>query len=77
MLQGLSLSHCLRHTGTCQSHYYSDRLFIQLNAYFVVELNFRFQLNFVLIVVEANDKYYARIKVPKTLCERIEKALGK
>ena len=28
-------------------------------------------------LVEANDKYYARIKVLKTLCERIEKALGK
>ena len=28
-------------------------------------------------LVEANDKYYARIKVMKTLCERIEKALGK
>jgi len=27
-------------------------------------------------LVEANDKYYARIKVLKTLCERIEKALG-
>ena len=26
-------------------------------------------------LVEANDKYYARIKVLKTLCERIEKAL--
>jgi polyphosphate:AMP phosphotransferase len=29
------------------------------------------------ILVEANDKYYARIKVLKTLCEKIEKALGK
>jgi polyphosphate:AMP phosphotransferase len=28
-------------------------------------------------LVEANDKYYARIKVLKTLCERIEEALGK
>jgi polyphosphate kinase 2 (PPK2 family) len=28
-------------------------------------------------LVEANDKYYARIKVLKTLCERIEQALGK
>lgn len=28
-------------------------------------------------LVEANDKNYARIKVLKTLCERIEKALGK
>jgi polyphosphate:AMP phosphotransferase len=28
-------------------------------------------------LVEANDKYYARIKVLKTLCEKIEKALGK
>jgi len=28
-------------------------------------------------LVEANDKYYARIKVLKTLCERIEAALGK
>jgi polyphosphate:AMP phosphotransferase len=28
-------------------------------------------------LVEANDKYFARIKVMKTLCERIEKALGK
>ncbi|MDD2897610.1 MAG: polyphosphate:AMP phosphotransferase [Desulfuromonadaceae bacterium] len=28
-------------------------------------------------LVEANDKYYARIKVLKTLCERIEKALGR
>ncbi|MBL0224038.1 MAG: polyphosphate:AMP phosphotransferase [Geobacteraceae bacterium] len=28
-------------------------------------------------LVEANDKYYARIKVLKTFCERIEKALGK
>jgi len=28
-------------------------------------------------LVEANDKYYARIKVLKTVCERIEKALGK
>ncbi|NTW81637.1 MAG: hypothetical protein HGB32_16075, partial [Geobacteraceae bacterium] len=28
-------------------------------------------------LVEANDKYYARIKVLKTLCERIEKALDK
>ena len=28
-------------------------------------------------LVEANDKYYARIKVLKTLCERIEKALKK
>jgi polyphosphate kinase 2 (PPK2 family) len=28
-------------------------------------------------LVEANDKYYARIKVLKTLCEQIEKALGK
>jgi len=28
-------------------------------------------------MVEANDKYYARIKVLKTLCERIEDALGK
>ena len=28
-------------------------------------------------LVEANDKYYARIKVLKTLCERIEKALEK
>ncbi len=27
-------------------------------------------------LVEANDKYYARIKVLKTLCERIELALG-
>jgi len=27
-------------------------------------------------LIEANDKYYARIKVLKTLCERIEKALG-
>ena len=28
-------------------------------------------------LVEANDKNYARIKVLKTLCERIEKALEK
>jgi len=28
-------------------------------------------------LVEANDKYYARIKVIRTLCEKIEKALGK
>ncbi len=28
-------------------------------------------------LVEANDKYYARIKVLKTVCERIEKVLGK
>lgn len=28
-------------------------------------------------LVEANDKNYARIKVMKTLCERIEQALGK
>lgn len=28
-------------------------------------------------LVEANDKYYARIKVLKTICERIEKALGR
>jgi AMP-polyphosphate phosphotransferase len=28
-------------------------------------------------LVEANDKYYARMKVLKTLCEKIEKALGK
>jgi polyphosphate:AMP phosphotransferase len=28
-------------------------------------------------LVEANDKYYARIKVLKTLCDKIEKALGK
>lgn len=28
-------------------------------------------------LVEANDKYYARIKVLKTVCERIENALGK
>jgi polyphosphate:AMP phosphotransferase len=28
-------------------------------------------------LVEANDKYYARIKVLKTICERIERALGK
>jgi len=28
-------------------------------------------------LVEANDKYYARIKVLKTLCERIEEALKK
>lgn len=28
-------------------------------------------------LVEANDKYFARIKVIKTVCERIEKALGK
>jgi polyphosphate:AMP phosphotransferase len=28
-------------------------------------------------LVEANDKYYARIKVLKTVCERIEKALRK
>jgi polyphosphate kinase 2 (PPK2 family) len=28
-------------------------------------------------LVEANDKYYARIKIMKTLCERIEKALDK
>ncbi len=28
-------------------------------------------------LIEANDKNYARIKVLKTLCERIEKALGK
>ncbi|MGD0585415.1 MAG: polyphosphate:AMP phosphotransferase [Oryzomonas sp.] len=28
-------------------------------------------------LVEANDKYYARIKILKTLCERIEGALGK
>ena len=28
-------------------------------------------------LVEANDKYFARIKVLKTLCDRIEKALGK
>ena len=28
-------------------------------------------------LVEANDKYFARIKILKTLCERIEKALGK
>ncbi len=27
-------------------------------------------------LVEANDKYYARIKVLKTLCERLEAALG-
>ena len=27
-------------------------------------------------LVEANDKYYARIKVMKTLCERLEKELG-
>ena len=27
-------------------------------------------------LVEANDKYYARIKVLKTLCGRIEKMLG-
>ena len=27
-------------------------------------------------LVEANDKYFARIKVLKTLCERIEHALG-
>jgi polyphosphate kinase 2 (PPK2 family) len=26
-------------------------------------------------LVEANDKYYARIKVLKTLCKAIEKAL--
>jgi polyphosphate kinase 2 (PPK2 family) len=26
-------------------------------------------------LVEANDKYYARIKVLKTLCERLEAAL--
>lgn len=26
-------------------------------------------------LVEANDKLYARIKVPKTICERIEAAL--
>jgi len=29
------------------------------------------------VLVEANDKYYARIKILKTLCERIEAALGK
>jgi polyphosphate:AMP phosphotransferase len=28
-------------------------------------------------LVEANDKYYARIKVLKTLCEKIKKALGR
>jgi polyphosphate:AMP phosphotransferase len=28
-------------------------------------------------LVEANDKYFARIKVLKTLCDKIEKALGK
>jgi polyphosphate:AMP phosphotransferase len=28
-------------------------------------------------LVEANDKYYARIKILKTLCERIEGALGR
>lgn len=28
-------------------------------------------------LVEANDKYYARIKVLKTICERIEEELGK
>lgn len=28
-------------------------------------------------LVEANDKHYARIKILKTLCERIEAALGK
>lgn len=28
-------------------------------------------------LVEANDKYYARIKVLKTLCDRIEKTLEK
>jgi polyphosphate:AMP phosphotransferase len=28
-------------------------------------------------LVEANDKYYARIKVLKTVCERVESALGK
>lgn len=28
-------------------------------------------------LIEANDKYYARIKVLKTVCERIEKDLGK
>jgi len=28
-------------------------------------------------LVEANDKYYARIKIMKTLCDRVEKALGK
>jgi len=27
-------------------------------------------------LVEANDKYHARIKVLKTLCRRIEKVLG-
>ena len=26
-------------------------------------------------LVEANDKYFARIKVLKTICERIESAL--
>jgi len=26
-------------------------------------------------LVEANDKYYARIKVMDTLCKRLEKAL--
>jgi polyphosphate kinase 2 (PPK2 family) len=28
-------------------------------------------------LVEANDKYFARIKVLKTLCQRIEKAIKK
>jgi len=28
-------------------------------------------------LIEANDKYYARIKVLKTLCDKIEKALEK
>ncbi|MBZ0091001.1 MAG: polyphosphate:AMP phosphotransferase, partial [Sulfuricellaceae bacterium] len=28
-------------------------------------------------LVEANDKYFARIKILKTLCDRIEKALEK
>ena len=27
-------------------------------------------------LVEANNKYYARIKVLETVCERIEAALG-
>jgi len=29
------------------------------------------------VLVEANDKHYARIKILKTLCERIEAALGR
>ena len=26
-------------------------------------------------LVEANDKYFARVKILKTLCERVEQAL--